>query len=197
MAFLNRLWAIYLLSFVIECLSLLWSPARDASLPNIVPRRQLANANSLVLVSAYATLPIGGAAFAVLVGVSKSLSARIPILASQPESLALVFDAATFVFSPRLLRAAALLGCGGFPPGAFCLCCGGGDRRRHQFAGLFLFAAATLLGLGIRIDELELGRRPGGEPESSVCGERSSPTEAEPPIPLGNPVSRARIADSE
>jgi dTMP kinase len=52
MAFLNRLWAIYLLSFVIECLSLLWSPARDASLPNIVPRRQLANANSLVLVCA-------------------------------------------------------------------------------------------------------------------------------------------------
>ncbi len=108
MAFLNRLWAIYLLSFVIECLSLLWSPARDASLPNIVPRRQLANANSLVLVSAYATLPIGGAAFAVLVGVSKSLSARIPILASQPESLALVFDAATFVFSAAMVAGITL-----------------------------------------------------------------------------------------
>ncbi|HEV8087368.1 MAG TPA: MFS transporter, partial [Actinomycetota bacterium] len=108
MAFLNRLWAIYLLSFVIECLSLLWSPARDASLPNIVPRRQLANANSLVLVSAYATLPIGGAAFAVLVGVSKSLSARIPILASQPESLALVFDAATFLFSAAMVAGITL-----------------------------------------------------------------------------------------
>jgi len=108
MAFLNRLWAIYLLSFVIECLSLLWSPARDASLPNIVPRRQLANANSLVLVSAYATLPIGGAAFAVLVGVSKSLSARIPILASQPESLALLFDAATFLFSAAMVAGITL-----------------------------------------------------------------------------------------
>ena len=108
MAFLNRLWAIYLLSFVIECLSLLWSPARDASLPNIVPRRQLANANSLVLVSAYATLPIGGAAFAVLVGVSKSLSARIPILATQPESLALVFDAATFLFSAAMVAGITL-----------------------------------------------------------------------------------------
>ena len=108
MAFLNRLWAIYLLSFVIECLSLLWSPARDASLPNIVPRRQLANANSLVLVSAYATLPIGGAAFAVLVGVSKSLSARIPILATQPESLALLFDAATFLFSAAMVAGITL-----------------------------------------------------------------------------------------
>jgi dTMP kinase len=108
MAFIGHLWAIYLLSFVIECLSLLWGPARDASLPNMVPRRQLANANSLVLVSAYATLPIGGAAFAVLVGVSKSLSARIPILASQPESLALVFDAATFVFSAAMVAGITL-----------------------------------------------------------------------------------------
>ena len=73
MAFIEQLWAIYLLSFVIECLSLLWTPARDASLPNLVPRRQLANANSLVLVSAYATLPLGGAAFAVLYGVAQSI----------------------------------------------------------------------------------------------------------------------------
>ena len=70
MAFLHQLWAIYLFSFVIECLSLLWTPARDASLPNLVPRRQLANANSLVVISSYATLPIGGIAFAALAGVS-------------------------------------------------------------------------------------------------------------------------------
>ena len=31
MAFAGELWAIFLLSFTIECLSLLWSPARDAS----------------------------------------------------------------------------------------------------------------------------------------------------------------------
>src|SRR5687768_18156519 len=36
MAFLGQLWAIFLLSFAIECLSLLWTPARDASLPNMV-----------------------------------------------------------------------------------------------------------------------------------------------------------------
>ena len=81
MVFLRELWAIYLLSFVIECLSLLWSPARDASLPNLVPRRQLANANSLVLVSAYATLPLGGAAFAALTAISTWLGARVPLLA--------------------------------------------------------------------------------------------------------------------
>jgi dTMP kinase len=108
MAFIAELWAIYLLSFVIECLSLLWSPARDASLPNMVPRRQLANANSLVLVSAYATLPIGGAAFAVLYGVAQAVSARVPLFADHPESLALVFDAATFLFSAAMLAGIAI-----------------------------------------------------------------------------------------
>ena len=103
MAFLNRLWAIYLLSFVIECLSLLWTPARDASLPNLVPRRQLANANSLVVVSSYATLPIGGIAFAALSGVSVWAGARVPFLGNSPATLALVVDAGTFLFSAAMV----------------------------------------------------------------------------------------------
>jgi len=103
MVFLRELWAIYLLSFTIECLSLLWGPARDASLPNLVPRRQLSNANSLVLLSSYATLPIGGAAFTAVTAVSTWTGGRIPALHSQPESLALVLDAGTFLFSALMV----------------------------------------------------------------------------------------------
>ena len=33
MAFVHQLWIIFLLSFVIECFSLLWTPARDARCP--------------------------------------------------------------------------------------------------------------------------------------------------------------------
>jgi dTMP kinase len=116
MAFIGKLWAIYLLSFVIECLSLLWGPARDASLPNMVPRRQLANANSLVLISAYATLPIGGAAFAVLYGIAKGMSARVPIFEAHPESLALVFDGATFLFSAAMVAGIAIRSTRGSEP---------------------------------------------------------------------------------
>jgi dTMP kinase len=108
MVFLRELWAIYLLSFVIECLSLLWIPARDASLPNLVPRRQLSNANSLVLFSAYATLPLGGAAFAALTAISMWLGTRVPLLQAQPESLALILDAGTFVFSAVMVAGIAL-----------------------------------------------------------------------------------------
>ncbi len=94
MAFLHELWAIFLLSFAIECLSLLWIPARDASLPNIVPRRQLANANSIGLVSTYATLPLGGIIFAVLAEFSKAVG-----LGTHPQTLPLLLDAGTFAFS--------------------------------------------------------------------------------------------------
>ena len=84
MAFVHRLGLIFLLSFVIECFSLLWTPARDASLPNLVPRRQLANANSIGLVSTYATLPLGGAVFAVLALVSTGLGFARPRDAGAP-----------------------------------------------------------------------------------------------------------------
>jgi dTMP kinase len=103
MIFLDSLAAIYLLSFSIECLSLLWGPARDASLPNLVPRRQLANANSLALVSGYGTLPLGGAVFTVLVALSTWMAVRVPWLGTRPEALALILDALTFGFSAMML----------------------------------------------------------------------------------------------
>jgi dTMP kinase len=95
MPFLGQLWAIYLLSFVIECLSLLWTPSRDASLPNLVPRRQLSNANSLGLAATYGTLPLGGLIFSILAGAS----GLFPYLKVNPEFLPLWLDAATFAFS--------------------------------------------------------------------------------------------------
>jgi dTMP kinase len=99
MPFLGPLWAIYLVSFVIECFSLLWTPARDASLPNLVPRRQLANANSLGLVVAYGTLPLGGLTFAFLAGGSD----LVPWLSDNPAFLALWLDAVTFGGSALLV----------------------------------------------------------------------------------------------
>ena len=99
MPFLGPLWAIYLISFVIECFSLLWTPSRDASLPNLVPRRQLGNATSLGLVTTYGTLPLGGLVFAFLSGGSDLL----PWLQDNPTSLALWLDGVTFAVSASLV----------------------------------------------------------------------------------------------
>ncbi len=108
MPFLGKIWLIYIVSFAIECLSLLWSPSRDASLPNLVPRRQLANANALGLVTTYGTLPLGGLIFAFLAGGSD----LIPALSDNQEALPLLLDGGTFLFSAFMLSRIA------FPPPA-------------------------------------------------------------------------------
>ena len=99
MAFVPKLWMIFLLSFGVECFALLWTPCRDASLPQFVPRRQLANANSVVLLSTYGTLPLGAIIAIVIAAASKGLSSGIPYFGTHVESLALWVDAGTFAFS--------------------------------------------------------------------------------------------------
>ena len=103
MVFIGQLWAIYALSFAIECFSLVWGPARDASLPKFVPRRQLANANSIALASTYGTLPLGGIVFTVLVGLNTLLSHAITVLRGRDQAVPLFLDAATFVFSAAMI----------------------------------------------------------------------------------------------
>lgn len=103
MVFVGELWAIYLLSFGIECLSLLWGPARDATLPNLVPRRQLANANSLGLASTYGTLPLGGVVFTILVGVNTAVAQFVPFFEERVWATALIVDSASFGFSALML----------------------------------------------------------------------------------------------
>ena len=108
MVFIGQLWAVYVLSFAIECLSLVWGPARDASLPNLVPRRQLANANSLALASTYGTLPLGGIVFSILVGLNALFANAIPFFSRHDQAVPLFLDAATFAFSAVMISRVAI-----------------------------------------------------------------------------------------
>ncbi|MFN2590086.1 MAG: MFS transporter, partial [Actinomycetota bacterium] len=101
--FLPSLWLIFLVSFVIESLSLLWTPAKDASIPNLVPRRQLSNANSVGLITTYGTLPLGAIIYTTLAGVSEGIGSRVGYFHNHPEFLALWLDALTFFFSARMV----------------------------------------------------------------------------------------------
>ena len=103
MPFIGPLWGIFVLSFAVECLALLWTPARDASLPNLVPRRQLANANSAAMITTYGTLPLGGLIYALLAGFSGAMGARVEYLGTNPWALALWLDAGTFLFSAYMV----------------------------------------------------------------------------------------------
>lgn len=91
---------VFAISAGLEAGTLLWQPAKDASVPLIVPRDQLTRANSLILLAAYGTFPLSGAAFALLAGAGKLLGSIgggvFDQFALKPEQLALLFDAVTF-----------------------------------------------------------------------------------------------------
>ena len=101
----DTLVGLFLASFLLEILTLLWSPAKDASVPNLVPQEKLATANSLSMAAAYGTFPVGSAIFASLAGLASWLGRFDPVqgLRINQESLALWADAATFIGSALLI----------------------------------------------------------------------------------------------
>ncbi len=106
--FWESIWGLVVLSFLIEMLTLLWGPAKDASVPNIVKEPdQLASANSLGLFAAFGTFPIGAAMFAALAGIAKWLGtfhalSRFSGNIHQNE-LAIWVDGLTFLCSALLI----------------------------------------------------------------------------------------------
>jgi len=72
-AFGADLTAIFALTFIIECMSLVFVAAKDSSLPVIVPQRQLDKANQLNLLVTYGTLPIGAVVAAATTGIAALL----------------------------------------------------------------------------------------------------------------------------
>jgi MFS family permease len=104
--FWSNLLGLVVISFSIEVLTLLWGPAKDATVPNVVKDpEQLASANSLGLVAAFGTMPIGAVLFAVLAAVSSWLAHYDALNALHPHqaSLAIWVDALTFVASAILI----------------------------------------------------------------------------------------------
>jgi dTMP kinase len=103
--FVDTLLGLFLASFLLEILTLLWSPAKDASVPNLVPSTKLAAANSLSMAAAYGTFPVGSAVFASLAGLASWLGDfdALHSLKVNQESLALWVDAVTFLGSALLI----------------------------------------------------------------------------------------------
>ena len=103
--FWDNLLGLVVISFLIEVLTLMWGPAKDATVPNVVKDPdQLASANSLGLIAAYGTFPLGAVFFAILAGISKWLG-DINYLGRfhQANLLPLWVDALTFLVSALLI----------------------------------------------------------------------------------------------
>ena len=105
------LWWIYLWAFLVEVASLVFLPARDASIPDVVDKDDLPLANGLILGSSYGSIPLGAAAFAAIAALPGS------DLAGRPNALVFWIDALTFLASfACIYHATALAGPGTAPP---------------------------------------------------------------------------------
>src|SRR5262249_5745095 len=103
--FVESLLGLVLVSLGLEILTLLWGPAQAASVPNLVDAEQLSSANSLSLVASYGTFPVASIVLLLLAGLA-SLLGRLQIVSAlelDQEVLALVVDAATFLFSAYIV----------------------------------------------------------------------------------------------
>ncbi|WP_419842303.1 MFS transporter [Candidatus Poriferisodalis sp.] len=97
--FIDRVWGLVLASLVLELATSLWSPAKEAIVPNIVPTEHLTAANSLGLVAAYGTFPLGAGAFALMA----KLGELIGWTDIGQVEMSLVVDSATFLVAAAII----------------------------------------------------------------------------------------------
>jgi dTMP kinase len=95
----DKLTWLYVAQFLASCASLFWTPAKDASVPNLVPPDRLEQANQLSLFATYGTAPVAGLLFAMLSLVSRGLGSVSHYFSTNPVDLALYFNVLTFVVS--------------------------------------------------------------------------------------------------
>ncbi|MFP5298831.1 MAG: MFS transporter, partial [Actinomycetota bacterium] len=93
-------------SIVLESLTLIWGPAKDAALPHVVPVKHITHANSLNLIAVYGPWPLASLVFAGLSTLGNFVADRVSVLSGlqgQQEALALWLDSGTFLVSALII----------------------------------------------------------------------------------------------
>ena len=96
--FPNLTW-LYAAKFLAGVVSLFWNPATAASMPNLVPPDKLERANQYSLLGTYGTAPLAAGLFSVLALISEALGRVLPFFKTNPVSLALYINAASYAVS--------------------------------------------------------------------------------------------------
>jgi dTMP kinase len=94
----NTLAWVLIATVVIEAISLVWLPAKDATVPNLVPRDKLEAANQISIATTYGSALPAAALFIVLSMASKGVHSSLGWL-DNPVMPALYINAASFVLS--------------------------------------------------------------------------------------------------
>jgi dTMP kinase len=95
----GTLWWIFVVTVLVEAVSLVWGPAKDATVPNLVPRHRLEAANQVSLATTYGSALPAAALFAGLTLVDKVYRHTFDWFGGGPVDLALYFNALSFMVS--------------------------------------------------------------------------------------------------
>lgn len=108
--FVDSIFGLIIASLVLEVFTLLWAPAKEASVPHLVPVHHLTTANSLSLVAAYGTFPLAAGAFSLLSKAGEGLGdvGLLSFLRADQMGLAFYVDGLTFVISAIMISTLSL-----------------------------------------------------------------------------------------
>lgn len=94
----NYFW-LYTATILVECVTLFWSPAKEASVPNLVPKNKLESANQVSLFASYGSAPIAAVVFSLLSISATAVGATLGLENYTAIDLALYLNALSFFFS--------------------------------------------------------------------------------------------------
>lgn len=95
--FVARLDWLLIATFLAQCVALFWTPAKDATVPNLVPKRKLEQANQLSLLTTYGSAPVAAGLFTVLAAASTVVAGASPGLNPDTADIALYVNGFTFL----------------------------------------------------------------------------------------------------
>jgi dTMP kinase len=92
------LW-LYTAVILVECLTLFWSPAKEATVPNLVGKDKLESANQVSLLAAYGTAPVAAILFSLLTLFANAIESLFPFTIGDSIDIALYLNAVSFAFA--------------------------------------------------------------------------------------------------
>ena len=90
---------LYTAMILVECLTLFWSPAKEATVPNLVPKEKLESANQVSLLAAYGTAPVAAILFSLLTLFSNAIQSLFPFSIGTSVDIALYVNGLSFAFA--------------------------------------------------------------------------------------------------
>ena len=99
----GTLWWVFVVTVLVEAISLVWGPAKDATVPNLVSRDQLEPANQISLATTYGSAVPAAALFSLLTLVDRVQPGLMGLFDRGAVDVALYLNGASFILSGLII----------------------------------------------------------------------------------------------